>query len=54
MSTEQGRVATLIIQEAFGEVVEKVGRFLIKSGNCNLPGIIKGIDLEKTQVLKKV
>ena len=54
MSTEQGRVAALLLKEAFGEVVEGVGSYLIKYGCCSLPQIIKGTDIDLLQVTCKL
>lgn len=54
MSTEQGRVAALLLQEAFGKVVEKVGAFMIKHGSCTLSEIIKETHLTPTQVCHTV
>jgi hypothetical protein len=50
MSVEEGRVATLLLKEAFGEIVEAVGSYLIKHGPRTLPDVLKGTDLDKAQV----
>ena len=50
MSVEQGRVATLLLRETFGEIVERVGSYLIKHGAHSLHDITKGADMTKDQV----
>lgn len=52
MSAEAGRVATLLLEESFGEVVGKVGGYLLKHGDQSLPEILKRVDLDKEQVSK--
>lgn len=54
MSAEDGRVATLLLQEAFGGIVGTVGSYLIKYGPRALPDILKGTDLDKEQVGKLI
>lgn len=51
MSTEAARVAGLLLEESFGAIVSKVGCYLIKYGDQTLPDILKGVDLDKEQVL---
>ena len=54
MSAEAGRVAALLLEESFGEVVGKVGISLLKHGDQSLPEILKkGVDLDKEQVFGK-
>lgn len=50
MSSQQVQVASLLLQESFGELVEKVGGFLLQRGASNLAEIIRGTELEPTQV----
>ena len=50
MSPEEVRVATLLLKEAFGEVVGAVGSYLIKRGPRTLSDILKGTDLDKELV----
>ena len=53
MSKEQTRVACLLLQENFGDLVEKVGCYLLKHGACSLDAIVKGTELKQNQVCKK-
>lgn len=50
MSKEQTRVACLLLQESFGDLVEQVGCYLLKHGACPLDTIVKGTDLKQNQV----
>lgn len=50
MSNEQTRVACLLLQETFGDLVEQVGCYLLKHGACSLDAIVKGTDLNQNQV----
>lgn len=50
MSSQQVQVATLLLQESFGELVERVGGFLLQRGASTLAEIIRGTELEPTQV----
>ena len=50
MSSQQVQVASLLLQESFGELVEKVGGFLLQRGASNMAEIIRGTELEPTQV----
>lgn len=50
MSTEEGRVATLLLKEAFGDIVGAVGSYLIKHGSRGLPDILRGTDFDREQV----
>ena len=43
-------MATLLLEEAFGEIVAKVGGYLIKHGDKALSDVLKGVNLEKEQV----
>lgn len=56
MSTQYGKLISLILLEHFGEVVEKVALFLYKSGSCPLALIAKSTELPVSKVgrLKKV
>lgn len=40
MTAQEVRLCGLLLQEHFGEVVEKVGRNLLKSGTQNLRAIV--------------
>ena len=46
MSKEEGRVATQLLKEAFGDIVGKVGGYLIRHGPCTLPDVLKGTDTD--------
>ena len=50
MSKEKTRVACLLLQENFGDLVESVGCYLLKHGACSLDAIIKGTELTQNQV----
>lgn len=50
MSSEQTKVACLLLQENFGDLVERVGRYLLKHGACPLDAIVKGTELKQNQV----
>lgn len=50
MTAEQGRLASLLLREAFGEVVEDVGTYLIKHGPRTLSDIRKNLDIQATLV----
>lgn len=50
MSSQQVQVASLLLQESFGELVEKVGGFLLQRGASTLAEIIRGTELEPTLV----
>lgn len=52
MSNERTRLASLIIKESFGDVVEKVGSYLLKQGDSSLPETIKGTGLKPNKVRK--
>ena len=43
-------MASLLLQESFGELVERVGGFLLQRGASTLAEIIRGTELEPTQV----
>ena len=51
MSVEAGRVACLLLEESFGKIVGRVGSYLIARGEQSLPNILKGVDLDKEQVV---
>lgn len=46
MSKEEGRVATQLLKEAFGDTVGAVGSYLISHGPRTLPDVLKGIDID--------
>ena len=50
MSNEQTRVACLLLQENFGDLVEQVSCYLLKHGACSLDAIVKGTELKQNQV----
>ena len=50
MSIVQGRLVSLLLKEAFGEIVEEVGSYLVKRGPCILRDVVTGTHLEKEQV----
>ena len=50
MSSQQVQVASLLLEENFGELVEKVGGFLLRHGASSLPEIIRGTELKPNQV----
>lgn len=50
MSSQQVRVASLLLEESFGELVEKVGGFLLRHGASSLAEIIRGTELKPNQV----
>ena len=52
MSFELGRVAALLLREAFGQIVEQVGSYLIKNGAQPVPDIVKGTELTKEEVIE--
>lgn len=52
MSVQQRRVASLILKEHYGEVVEKVGTYLVAKGPRPLRDIIRDIKLTRDQVQK--
>ena len=52
MSNEQTRVACLLLQENFGDLVEQVGCYLLKHGACSLDAIVKGTELKQNQVAR--
>ncbi len=54
MSNEEGRLASLLLRESFGEVVEKVGTYLLLHGPCPLYEIKKNVGLEATVVSSQV
>ena len=54
MSKQQVRLASLLLEEAFGSLVETVGAHLLKHGASNLGEIVKGTGLKTNQVLAKL
>lgn len=50
MSKQQVRVASLLLEEGFGSLVETVGTYLLKHGASNLGEIVKGTGLKINQV----
>ena len=50
MSSELGRVASLILGESFGQLVERVGSYLIENGAHSLLDIAKGAELTREEV----
>lgn len=41
MTAQEERLCGLLLQEHFGEVVEKVGTHLLRSGNLNLRALVQ-------------
>lgn len=52
MSKQQVRLASLLLEEAFGDQVEGVGTYLLKNGASNLGEISKGTGLQMSKVKK--
>lgn len=52
MSVQQKRVASLILKEQYGEIVEKVGTYCIGKGPRPLRDIIRDTNLPRDQVQK--
>jgi DNA-directed RNA polymerase III subunit RPC3 len=52
MSKQQVRLASLLLEEAFGNLVESVGTYLLKHGASNLGEISKGTRLQVNKVKK--
>lgn len=50
MSTQRVRVACLLLQESFGELVERVGAYLMRHGASPLAEVVKGTELKANQV----
>lgn len=50
MSAQCGKLISLILQEHFGEIVEKVGIYLFKNGSCPLGLIVKYTELPVAKV----
>ena len=50
MSDQQVRLATLLLQESFGEVVEKAASFLMRHGSSPLAEVIHNTELTPVQV----
>ena len=51
MSKQQVRLASLLLEEAFGDQVEAVGTYLLKNGGSNLGEISKGTGLQINKVM---
>lgn len=54
MSTQYGKVVSLILLERFGPVIEKVGSFLFQYGSSPLLYIKKGVDLPLLKVSMRI
>lgn len=56
MTTQEVRLCALLLREHFGEIVEKVGTHLLRSGAQNLRTIIHetGVSLDLVQLLHLV
>ena len=54
MSQGKARVSSLILQETFGDLVEKVGKYLIDNGAPTLAEIAKGLHMKKPDVRNKL
>ena len=50
MSAEQVRVARLLLQEGFGDLVKSVGSYMMNHGACQLTDVIRGTKLKPNQV----
>ncbi len=50
MSKQQVRLASLLLQESYGELVEGVGTYLMKHGKCSLGEVVRGTGLKPNQV----
>lgn len=50
MSDQQVRLASLLLQEGFGEVVEKVASCLMRHGSSSLAEVIQNTELKPVQV----
>ena len=50
MSKQQVRLASLLLEEAFGDQVEAVGTYLLKNGASNLGEIGRGTGLQINKV----
>ena len=50
MTQYQSRVCSLIIEESFGELTEKVASHLMKHGSQKLSDIIKTLKIKKAEV----
>jgi len=50
MSKQQVRVASLLLREGFGSLVEEVGTHLLKHGASSLAEIVQATGLKKNQV----
>ena len=53
MSNQQVRVASLLLQENFGDLVESVGSYLLKHGVTPMTDIIKNTGLKRNQVCRE-
>ena len=50
MSKQKARVASLLLREGFGDLIEKVGRHLLSCGASSLAETIQGTGLKANQV----
>ena len=50
MSNERTRLAILMVNESFGEVVEKVASYLLKHGDSSLAETVRGSELKPNKV----
>ncbi len=50
MSLLQVGLASSMLQETFGELVEKVGSYLLHQGGVSISDITKGTELTRKQV----
>ena len=50
MSQQQVRLASLLLGEGFGSLVEKVGTHLLKHGASSFSNIVQGTKLKRNQV----
>ena len=52
MSQQSSRVASLLLEETFGEVVKRVGAYLVRHGALTLSEIARGTGLKTAEVSK--
>ena len=50
MSPQQVRVASLLLEETFGQLVERVGTHLVRHGALTMAEIVKGTRMKQTEV----
>ena len=51
MSNERTRLALLMVNESFGDVVEKVASYLLKHGDSSLTETVRGTELKPNKVI---